>query len=64
MKEFLIKLLSIKADGEMLSILTYEINNAKDECVKLAYDAALQYSSNHKIIYLLGGNNPSTCPFN
>lgn len=44
-------------------MIHYEIMAAKDECVQLAYKAALENASNLKIIYLLGGNNPANCPF-
>lgn len=65
MREFLIKLLSSRHNcSERNSIVVSEINAAKDDAVKLAYDAALQNASNRKIIYLLGGNNPAKCPFN
>ena len=64
MREFLIKLLSLGQNcSERKSILVSEINSAKEENLKVAYNAALQNASDKKIIYLLGGNNPETCPF-
>jgi hypothetical protein len=65
MREFLTKLLSLGQNcSERTGILISEIESAKEENVKLAYNAALKNASNAKIIYLLGGNNPETCPFN
>ena len=64
MREFLVNLLSVGQNcSERKSILVSEISSAKEESVKLAYDAALKNASDLKIIYLLGGNNPETCPF-
>ena len=65
MKEFLIKLLTLGVNSPERNGIAMEcINSAKDEYIKLAYKAALDNASNKKIIYLLGGNNPVTCPFN
>lgn len=64
MREFLIKLLNIgHKDPTRVAMVTEHINEAKEEYIKLAYKAALDKSSNAKIIYLLGGNDPAKCPF-
>lgn len=64
MKEFLIKLLSIgHSCPERAAIISAEINTAKEEHIELAYRAALDGFSNKRIIYLLGGNDSSKCPF-
>lgn len=65
MREFLIKLLTLGVNSPERNGVAVEcINSAKDEHVELAYKAALNNASDKKIIYLLGGNNPVTCPFN
>lgn len=45
-------------------IIKGEIQSAMKEHIVLAYKAMISGASNKKIIYLLGGNNPSRCPFN
>jgi hypothetical protein len=40
------------------------VANESDEHIEIAYKAMQSGASNKKIIYLLGGNSPSQCPFN
>lgn len=62
MKQSLINHFS-KSNSSPMFIIKGEIECAKEEYIVLAYKAMLDGASNKKIIYLLGGNNPSKCPF-
>lgn len=63
-KEFLVKLLTRNRNGESAGIAIECINEAKPEHIERAYEAVVYgNASDKKAIYLLGGNEPSKCPF-
>lgn len=64
-KAYLMNKLGGNEHSERGTIIRYELENAQYHLITRAYEAAIYgKASNVKIIYLLGGNDPKTCPFN
>lgn len=63
MRKKMIEFLMNYLTGSPKHLLQQCIDEAEDNHVQVAYVAAQNRACRHKVIYLLGGNNPDTCPF-